>query len=91
MFLWVRSTCRIVVSLARLAGIEPAAYGLGNRLDSNATDDQPTTCDTSQKNGASIRALSPQHQPKLELVIEAWPELPVAIRAAIVAMISATP
>ncbi len=74
----------------RPAGFEPATYGLGNRCDTPATNEDTTTCDNDAKNSADYLALLVRNSPDLVLLVNRWEALPEAVRTGIMAMIRAT-
>ena len=76
--------------MTRPAGLEPAAYGLGNRCDTPATNDDTTTCGNDAENSADYLALLVRKSPDLALLVKRWDTLPEAVRVGIMAMILAS-
>ena len=68
-----------------MLGLEPRTYGLKGRCGDDVTGDATNTYDSAENQVHQER-----HQDaELSSVIEAWPTLPDAIRAGIVAMVKA--
>ena len=76
----------------RPAGFEPAAYGLGNRGDSRRKSIIPNGVKDFSTNAFPFPCpTDPADTPSdLAAVVEAWPNLPEALRAGIVAMVKAS-
>ncbi len=74
----------------RPAGLEPAAYGLGNRRDPTATNDGATTCGNDEEYSADYLALLERKSPDLALLVKRWDTIPEPVRAGIMAMIRAS-
>ena len=64
--------------------------GLGNRLRESTTRDGTTSYESSDPALTVFLTDIFQKHPDLAAVVTAWPELPEAIRAGIVAMVKAT-
>ena len=79
-----------VVSAVRLAGFEPATYGLGNRPALAATDYSIASCDTPVFDLADCLALLRSQSPDLAAIVKAWPTLPEPIRRAVLALVEAS-
>ena len=77
-------------SASRPAGLEPATYGLGNRCDTPATNDNATTCGNDAEYSADYLALLELKSPDLALLVKRWDTLPDAVRAGIMAMVRAS-
>jgi hypothetical protein len=69
----------------RLTGFEPVTYGLGNRSRGDATTDSNATCGECEFDSAFLA----EKMPDLAAVVTAWPTLPAAIKAGILAMVKA--
>ena len=72
------------------AGLEPAACGLGNRRRDGVTADSASSCAKDEKHLASCLAFLLERIPDLGPVVKAWPDLPDAVKAGILAMVKAT-
>ena len=59
--------------------------GLANRCADELSTDRVSTCDSPKSNDTK----NDTKDPDLALVIDAWPELPEAVRAGIMAMVRA--
>ena len=70
-------------------GVEPTTHGFSVRCTSDVTHAEPRTTDDHESDSASCSALSAAGDPDFALVAKAWPTLPEAVRAGIVAMIRA--
>ncbi|NOT01404.1 MAG: hypothetical protein HOP29_12335 [Phycisphaerales bacterium] len=88
--------CEIVrpLALTRRAGLEPATVGLEIRGAESVTDGESTACaPTAETLGVLLGVFLPklaETDPELAAVVAAWPTLPDAIRAGIVAMVRAS-
>ena len=79
--------------MARLPGLEPGTYGLEGRCAPDVTAAKTGTCAQPPERlgallGAFAAEIGPQ-APDLAAVVSAWPGLPEALRAGIVAMVKA--
>ena|SRR6478736_6000157 len=63
--------------------------GLANRNSDSATVDQPSTCENAADCVACYVALLERENPDLAAVVKGWNDLPPAVRAGIVAMVTA--
>lgn len=77
-------------SEVRLAGFEPATYGLGNRPALAATDNTAASCDALVFDLADCLALLRRESPDLAAICEAWPILPEPIRRAVLALVNSS-
>ncbi len=68
-------------------GFEPGTYGLKVRRTTDECPDSETTCDNPPEPLAQTLARETQIDPDLARVIDAWPELPEAIRRAMLALV----
>ena len=79
------------------AGFEPAERGntpfngLANRNTDSGSDDNTSTYDSDADFLVSCLVFLQRNCPDLAIVVDAWPTLPEALRAEIVAKIKATP
>ena len=74
----------------RAAGLEPRTHSLKGCCAPVATRARSRTCDKSpQALGAALGAFAPEICPDLAAVVAAWPGLPEALKAGIVAMVKA--
>ena len=71
------------------AAIAPATYGSGNRPGVDATGEHDTTCNNRVFSVADCVALLECESTDLALVVERWQRLSEAVRAGIVAMVTA--
>jgi len=74
----------------RTPGTQKGHAGFRNRPTSDVTPCESTTCGSSDSHLASCLALLAEKQPDLAAVVKAWPDLPEAVRAGIVAMVKAS-
>ena len=63
--------------------------GLLNRPTSDVTPFQSSTSESSPGDLASYLALLSEKSPDLAAIVKAWPDLPEAVKAGIVAMVKA--
>ena len=79
--------------MARLPGLEPGTYGLEGRCTPDATAaNTSTSAQPPERLAALLGAFAAEigpAAPDLAAVISAWPGLPKALRAGIVAMVKA--
>ena len=79
--------------MARLPGLEPGTYGLEGRCTSDVTAEKTGACaQPPERLGALLGAFAAEIGPKapdLAAVVSAWPALPQALRAGIVAIVKA--
>ena len=73
--------------MVRPAGLEPATCGLGSRNGSGVKPSHRNTYDNTDPVLASCLATIRETCPSLATVVNAWPDLPEPIRAAILAVI----
>jgi hypothetical protein len=73
----------------RLLGLEPKTYGLKVRTTVSDTLSEQTTSGDSQNDLAFCLALLERESTDLAAIVRAWPNLPEAIKAGILAMIRA--
>jgi hypothetical protein len=70
-------------------GLEPVTFGSVDRFHDTATSDAVNSCDdAAERLGVLLGALGPKFD-GLAAVVKAWPNLPEAIRRAILAMVEA--
>jgi hypothetical protein len=74
----------------RLAGFEPATYGLGNRSAEAQSDCSTMTSGGDELVLADCLALLERVSPDLALLAARWVKLPEPIRAGILAMVRAS-
>ncbi len=72
----------------RRAGFEPATFGFVDRCNSNTSNVNTSSCDTCDSSLTPSLARLAHDDAELALILTAWPELPDAIRAAIVAIVT---
>ena len=77
-------------SITHPAGLEPAAYGLGNRCIPDVNDAPPDTCESEPNSVALSGPPNPQNDSGLAAVVASWPKLPEPVRAGILAMVRAS-
>ena len=92
---------RIIYKLpkeTRLAGVEPATYGLENRCRETISPEKTKTYKTTAEQWTPQLTPQTPKQAKIDTsglpsdlaeIAAAWPELPVAVKAAITAMVKA--
>ena len=73
----------------RPTGLEPVTCGSGNQGILVVTTDADDTCQSVEEHSASCSAFLAKNSPDLAVIIDAWADLPEAIRAGIVAMVKA--
>ena len=64
--------------------------GLANRSTCDVSPDKSSTSEPADDHLASCLALLAEKSPDLAAVVKAWPDLPEAVRAGIVAMVKAS-
>ena len=74
----------------RLSGLEPETYGLKVRPALSPKSDDTTTSGDAKIVLADCLAFFDLESPDLAAVVAAWPTLPEALRAGIVAMVRAS-
>jgi hypothetical protein len=76
-----------VTSLGR-AGIEPATHGFSGHCSTNTTADFTENSNPIQNHLSPDLSLNVTNHPQLADLIRAWPSLPEALRAGILAMVT---
>ena len=76
--------------LEAAAGFEPANDGFANRLPSHPTEAPVRTSDKAENVLPSCLPDSTHNDPDLAAVVKAWPDLPEAVKAGILAMVKAS-
>jgi hypothetical protein len=69
------------------AGIEPATHGFSVHCSTNITADSTESSDPVQNHLSPDLSLNVTNHPQLADLIRAWPALPEALRAGILAMV----
>jgi len=73
-----------------MVGVEPATYGLQNTCDKSIRDVSADSCaDKGEALGRALGQLTPS-DPDLAAIVKAWPALPAALKAGILAMVKAS-
>ena len=74
----------------RAVGVEPTTNGLKGRCGESITSDSANTCDNPADPLGVLLGVLRSECPDLAAVVAAWPTLPDAVRAGIVAMVRAS-
>ena len=75
---------------SRPTGLEPVTCGLGNRIERSLSSDCDAACESAQTNSAVCSAFLDALPTDLVLVVQAWKDLPEALKTGILAMVKAS-